>query len=211
MKTALYLRVSTSDQTTLNQELILKEYCERNKIEVYKIYKDEGVSGAKTSRPNLDLMLQDMRLRLFDTIIVWKLDRLGRSTQHLLQLLEEFNNKGVRLICTDMNIDTGTPQGKFFFTIIGAIAELEREMITDRIKAGLARRKKQGKPLGRIKGAKDRSRRSREGYLQRWKKEKKAKWKKDLTTPPKSKEGVYLKKEIKQAGAYFIEGERSFK
>src|SRR3990172_8131635 len=103
MKVALYIRVSTSEQTTLNQEIILKEFCERNNYEIYDIYKDEGISGSKTSRPDLDRMLQDMRFKKFDSIIVWKLDRLGRSTQHLLQVLEELNNKGVRLICVDMN------------------------------------------------------------------------------------------------------------
>lgn len=172
MKAALYLRVSTTDQTTLNQEIELKKYCKNNNIEIYKIYKEEGISGSKTSRPQLDLMLKDMRNKEFDCVIVWKLDRLGRSTQHLLQLLQEFQNKEVRLICTDINIDTQTPQGKFFFTIVGAFAELEREMITERIKLGLQRRKKQGKPLGRQKGAKDKSRRKRLGYFMRYSKNK---------------------------------------
>lgn len=180
MKVALYLRVSTAEQTTLNQELELKEYCNRQGFEVFNIYKDEGVSGSKTSRPQLDLMLQDMRQGYFDCIVVWKLDRLGRSTQHLLQLLEEFQNKNVRLICTDMNIDTGTPQGKFFFTIVGAFAELEKEMIRERINLGLARRKSQGGKLGRLKGSKDKSKRSRLGYYQRWARTKK-------TSPQKTK------------------------
>lgn len=168
MKAGLYVRVSTKDQTTLNQELILKEYCLRNNIELIKIYKDEGVSGSKTSRLGLDLMLQDMRQGLFDTIIVWKLDRLGRSTQHLLQILEELQNRKVRLICIDMNIDTETPQGKFFFTIVGAFAELEREIIRERIYAGLARAKSQGKNLGRRTGSKDAKPRNRLGYWKRW-------------------------------------------
>jgi len=188
MTVALYLRVSTIDQTTLNQELELTEYCKRNNLEIFQIYKDEGVSGAKTSRPQLDIMLQDMRNQKFESIIVWKLDRLGRSTQHLLQLLQEFDNKKVSLIVTSMNMDTSTPQGKFFFTIIGAIAELEREMIKERIKLGLTRRKKQGKPLGRIKGSKDKTKRARGGYFERWKDHKKAKWhNKQLT--PQSDEG----------------------
>lgn len=168
MKAAIYVRVSTKDQTTLNQELILNEYCERNKIELTKIYRDEGISGSKTSREGLDLMLQDMRRGLFDTIIVWKLDRLGRSTQHLLQILSELQSKRVRLICIDMNIDTETPQGKFFFTIVGAFAELEREIIRERIYAGLARAKSQGKSLGRKAGSKDIKPRNRLGYWKRW-------------------------------------------
>ena len=170
MKVAIYVRVSTKDQTTLNQEMSLKEYTKRNDYEVYKVYKDEGISGSTTSREGLDLMLQDMRNKHFDAIVVWKLDRLGRSTQHLLQILEELKNKGVRLICIDMNIDTGTSQGKFFFTIIGAVAELEREMIRERIYAGLDRAKKQGKNLGRKKGSKDKKPRNKLGYWKRWSK-----------------------------------------
>jgi len=166
MKAGIYLRVSTKEQTTLNQELILKEYCKRNDIEIYKIYKDEGVSGSTTSREGLDLMLQDMRMKYFDCVLVWKLDRLGRSIQHLLQILQELQNKNVRLICTDMNIDTGTPQGKFFFTIIGAFAELEREIIRERIIAGLERARAEGKPIG--KRGKDRKPRNRLGYWKRW-------------------------------------------
>jgi DNA invertase Pin-like site-specific DNA recombinase len=181
MKAALYLRVSTSDQTTLNQELELKKYCERESLEVYSIYKDEGISGTKTSRPELDRMLQDMRSKLFDVVVVWKFDRLGRSTAHLLQVLEELKNKGVRLIATSQNIDTSTPMGKFFFTILSGFAEMEREMITERIKLGLARRKNQGKPLGRQKGAKDKARRRRLGYFQREYRNKKAKWHKQTT------------------------------
>lgn len=172
MKAAIYVRVSTVDQTTLNQEIVLKEYCEKNEIEIYKIYQDEGFSGAKTTRPALDQMLKDMRLKAFDTIVVWKLDRLGRSTQHLLQLLEEFNNKGIRLVCTDMNIDTQTAQGKFFFTIVGAFAELEREMIRERILLGLERRRKEGKVMGRPQGSKDKGYRKKSGYYLRYKKVK---------------------------------------
>jgi len=184
MKAGLYLRVSTTDQTTLNQKIELEKYCEREEIEIVKIYEEEGVSGSKTTRPELDLMLQDMRRGLFDCIIVWKLDRLGRSTQHLLKLLEEFKNKRVRLICIDMNIDTETAQGKFFFTIVGAFAELEKEIITERIKLGLQRRKKQGFKLGRQFGAKDKKKRKRLGYFQREVRNKKIKRHKQ-TIPPK--------------------------
>jgi len=168
MKAGLYLRVSTTEQTTLNQKLELEKYCKNNNIEIFKIYIDEGISGSKTSRPQLDLMLQDMRNRLFDCVIVWKFDRLGRSTAHLLQVLEELKNKGIILIATSQNIDTSTPMGKFFFTILSGFAEMEREMIRERIKLGLARRKKQGKPLGRQVGSKDKCRRKRLGYYERW-------------------------------------------
>jgi DNA invertase Pin-like site-specific DNA recombinase len=184
MKAGLYVRVSTADQTTLNQELELKKYCEREGIEVYRIYKDEGISGIKTTRPELDCMLQDMRNKLFDCVIVWKFDRLGRSTQHLLQVLEEMKNKQIRLIATSQNIDTSTYMGKFFFTILSGFAEMEREMITERIKLGLERRRKQGLSVGRQKGAKDKSKRKRLGYFQREYNNKKAKFKQ--TTPTKT-------------------------
>lgn len=170
MRAGLYLRVSTVDQTTLNQEIELKKYCERENIEIHNIYKDEGVSGTKTSRPELDRMLQDMRNKCFEVIVVWKFDRLGRSTAHLLQVLEELKNKNVRLIATSQNIDTSTPMGKFFFTILSGFAEMEREMIRERIKLGLARRRAQGKPLGRQKGSKDKGYRKKSGYYLRWNK-----------------------------------------
>jgi len=168
MKAAVYLRVSTSEQTTLNQELELKSYCEREGFDIFEIYKDEGISGAKTSRPALDKMLKDMREKKFEAIIVWKFDRLGRSTKHLLQVLEEMKNKDVRLIATSQNIDTGTPMGKFFFTIMAGFAEMERELIRERILLGLQRRKTQGKPLGRPVGSTDKKRRKRSGYHLRW-------------------------------------------
>jgi DNA invertase Pin-like site-specific DNA recombinase len=171
MKVALYLRVSTEEQTTSNQEIELKKYCEREGYEIYNIYRDEGISGSKTSRPSLDLMLQDMRKKMFEAIIVWKFDRLGRSTAHLLQVLEELKNKNVRLIATSQNIDTNTPMGKFFFTILSGFAEMEREMIRERIKLGLERRKKQGKKLGRPKGSKDKKYRKKGGYYLRYSKQ----------------------------------------
>lgn len=188
MKVALYIRVSTKEQTTLNQELELKKYCELNKFEIYKIYNDEAISGTKTSRPELDMMLQDMRKREFEAIVVWKFDRLGRSTAHLLQVLEELKNKGIRLIATSQNIDTDTPMGKFFFTILSGFAEMEREMIIERIHLGLDRAKSQGKKLGRQEGSKDKSDRSRKGYFDRWAKEKKRGWHKK--SPPSKIEGI---------------------
>lgn len=168
MKAGLYLRVSTADQTTLNQELELRKYCENNQIEIYKIYKDEAISGSKTSRPQLDLMLQDMRNKCFDNIIVWKFDRLGRSTAHLLQVLEELKNKNIRLIATSQNIDTSTPMGKFFFVILSGFAEMERELIKERINLGLARRKAEGHRLGRPIGSKDTKYRKKGGYYNRY-------------------------------------------
>ena len=97
MKTAIYCRVSKRDQTNLNQELELKNYCQKEGFEIYEIYKEDGISGTKTSRPQLDKMLNDMREKKFDCIMVWKYDRLGRSTIHLLQILEEMKNNGFLL------------------------------------------------------------------------------------------------------------------
>lgn len=169
MKTAaIYVRVSTFDQTTLNQELELEKYCEREGYKIFKLYREEGVSGAKTSRPQLDLMIRDMRQGKFDAIIVWKYDRLGRSTMHLLQVLEELKNRNVRLIATSQSIDTFTPLGKFFFTIISGFAEMEREIIKERIALGIKRAIKQGKKLGRPAGSKDKKIRRKSGYYLRW-------------------------------------------
>lgn len=170
MKVAIYIRVSTLDQTTLNQELELKEYCLRQGYEVYKLYKEEGVSGSKTSRPALDAMLKDMRLKLFEAVVVWKFDRLGRSTAHLLEVLQELKNRNVRLISTSQNIDTFTPMGKFFFIIMAGFAEMEREIIRERILLGLERRKKQGHKLGRPQGSKDKGYRKKGGYYLRFSK-----------------------------------------
>ena len=170
MNTAIYCRVSTADQTTLNQELELKSYCEKNGYSVFKTYKDEGISGVKTSRPELDRMLQDMRDKKFEAVIVYKFDRLGRSTIHLLQVLEEMKNRRIRLIATSQNIDTSTPMGTFFYTILSGVAQLERGMTVERINLGLKRAKIEGKKLGRPMGAKDKGRRKKSGYILRWQK-----------------------------------------
>lgn len=170
MKAALYIRVSTLDQTTLNQELELKKYCEREGLEIYSIYKDEGVSGSKTSRPELDRMLIDMRNKCFEVLVVWKFDRLGRSTQHLLQVLQELNNRNIRLVATSQNIDTSTAMGKFFFTILAGFSEMERELIIERIRLGLKRRQAQGFKLGRKEGSKDKGYRKKGGYFARYQK-----------------------------------------
>jgi DNA invertase Pin-like site-specific DNA recombinase len=170
MKVALYLRVSTKDQTNLNQELKLKQYCKERGYQIVNTYKDNGVSGAKTSRPALDKMLQAMRQGKFEAVITWKYDRLGRSVLHCLQVLEEMRNKGVRFIATSQNIDTSTPMGKYFVTNLLALAEMERELIRERINSGLDRARSQGKRLGRPKGRKDSKRRCKSGYWMRWQK-----------------------------------------
>ena len=136
VKVAIYCRVSTEEQDADKQEFLCKEYCERNKFEIYKIYKDI-ISGTKSSRPEFNKLLEDMRQIKFNCIMVTKLDRLGRSLQHLLSLIEEFNKRGVNFIATTQNIDSTSASGKLQLQILGAFAEFERNIISERTKEGL--------------------------------------------------------------------------
>lgn len=169
MKAAIYCRVSTSEQTNDNQLLELRKYCSDNKYEIVGEYCDI-ISGTKSSRPQLDLMLRDMRERKFGSVICYKFDRLGRSTSHLLTVLDEMKNKEVRLIATSQNIDTATSMGKFFYTIFAGFAEMEREMLVERVKLGLARARAEGKPIG--KRGKDKNQRRKSGYWLRWERQR---------------------------------------
>ncbi len=148
---AIYARVSTNNgqQNPDMQLQALRGYCEARRLKVYKEYVDEGISGAKASRPSLNAMMDDAKKRKFDVVIVWKFDRFARSTKHLITALDEFQNLGIDFISYSENIDTSTPMGKAMFTIVGAIAELERSLICERVKAGLEAAKKRGKKLGR--------------------------------------------------------------
>lgn len=137
MRVAIYCRVSTEEQDVDKQEAACLEYCKRNNIEIYKVYKDSGISGMKESRPSFDEMIKDMRRYKFDTIMVTKLDRIGRSLQHLLGLFEEFKNKGVNFIAITQNIDTTTAAGKLQLQVMGAFAEFERNIISERTKEGI--------------------------------------------------------------------------
>jgi DNA invertase Pin-like site-specific DNA recombinase len=138
IRVGIYCRVSTEEQDADKQEFICKEYCERNGFEIYKVYKDV-ISGKTTSRPDFNNMLEDMRNFKFNCIMVTKLDRLGRSLQHLLSLLEEFNKKGVNFIACTQNIDSTSATGKLQLQILGAFAEFERNIISERTKEGLRR------------------------------------------------------------------------
>lgn len=170
MKIAIYVRVSTIDkgQTLEQQEVPLIEYCKKENWE-YEVFKDFA-SGSKESRPQLDIMMQRIRNKEFDAVMIYRLDRLGRSLKHLLQLVEEFSNKKVRFICLTQNIDTSTAQGMFFFQILGAAAEFERQLLRERIKDKLDYLKSTGKKLGRPVGSKDKKRRNKSGYWLRYKK-----------------------------------------
>jgi DNA invertase Pin-like site-specific DNA recombinase len=144
MKVAVYCRVSTEEQSTDTQERICLDACSRQGYGVFKVYKDV-ISGTKSSRPSFNLLLEDMRSKQFDAVMVTKLDRLGRSLQHLLSLFEEFGNRHIEFIAVTQNIDTSSSAGKLQMQIMGAFAEFERNLISERTKEGLKRAKCTGK------------------------------------------------------------------
>lgn len=150
-KIALYVRVSTEGQNTGTQISILSEYAERRGFKIADVYSDVGISGSQDSRPELNRLMADARRRRFSTVLVFKFDRFARSTIHLLRALEEFRSLGVDFISYSEGIDTTTSTGKMVFIMISAIAEFERELIRDRVKAGIKRAMAQGKRLGRPK------------------------------------------------------------
>lgn len=155
-KIAIYIRVSTSHQKTDLQENDLLNYSSQRNFQIYKIYSDKGVSGSKEKRPALDQLMNDARKRKFDLVLVWAFDRAARSSIHLLKMLDEFQNLGIDFISYRENIDSTSPMGKAMFTIISAMAELEKSLITSRIKSGLRTAKLKGKILGRPKKRDDR-------------------------------------------------------
>lgn len=173
----LYGRVSTFGQNIEGQIFSCREFCSKNGFDIAGEYFDVGISGVKNSRPKLDRMMKDMRKNKFRVIIVMKLDRLGRSLKHLLDLLQEFRNRKVRLISIMDGIDTAidSPMSRAFWQLLGVFAELEREIIRERVIGGLERAKKHGKKLGRRKGSKDKRKRSVSGYHLRYAGQKKEK------------------------------------
>jgi DNA invertase Pin-like site-specific DNA recombinase len=175
MTAGIYLRVSTRDRQDINtQRLALQEYCEKEKLNDVKWYEDVGESGAKDSRPAFNNLLEDMRNKNVDLIITYKLDRIGRSLQHLLQLFQEFKNRNIKFISiTQTFLNTDTAEGKLILHILMTLAEFERELNIDRIRSGIKRAKKEGKSCGRPKGKKDGKPRRKSGYWLRWSKEKK--------------------------------------
>ena len=156
MKVAIYCRVSTEEQDADKQQDICLEYCKAKGFEVHKVYKDI-ISGTSTSRPQFNMLLEDMRTHCFKGIVVTKLDRMGRSLQHLLSLFDEFNGKNIQFVAVTQNIDTTTSAGRLQMQIMGAFAEFERNIISERTKEGL--RKAQG--VG--KRGKDKKPRKRRG------------------------------------------------
>ncbi len=154
-RVALYARVSTNNrQDPETQLLALREYAKARRLEVFAEYVDVGISGSKDSRPALNSLMADARKRRFDTVLVARFDRFARSTRHLVLALEEFNALGVDLISLSESVDTSTPMGKMVYTVIAAVAELERSLIRERVIMGLQRARVEGKRLGRPPGTK---------------------------------------------------------
>lgn len=152
-KAALYLRVSTSGQTTENQERELRAVAERAGWEIVEVYQDHGISGAKgrDKRPAFDRLCKDAAKRKFDVVAAWSVDRIGRSLQDLVAFLSELHALKVDLYLHQQGIDTTTPAGKAMFQMMGVFAEFERAMIRERVNAGLARTVAKGTKLGRPK------------------------------------------------------------
>jgi DNA invertase Pin-like site-specific DNA recombinase len=151
MKAAIYGRVSTANngQDPTMQTRELREYCDRRGWTVAGEYVDIGISGTKEKRPELDRLLGEAHRRRFDAVVVWRFDRFARSVSHLLRALETFKSLGIEFVSLSEQVDTSTPTGKMVFTVLGAIAELERSLIVERVRAGLRNAKAKGKSLGR--------------------------------------------------------------
>lgn len=148
-RVALYSRTSTVDQTPENQLRDLREYCRARAWSDVTEYADHGFSGSRDKRPGLDRLMRDLKARKVDVVIVAAFDRFGRSARHLVESLELFRHLGVEFISLREQIDTGSPLGQAVFTIIAAIAQLERGLIVERVKAGLRRARAEGRRLGR--------------------------------------------------------------
>jgi DNA invertase Pin-like site-specific DNA recombinase len=153
MRVAIYARVSTAGngQSPEMQTRELRDYIDRRGWNLSGEYVDVGISGTKEKRPELDRLMADAHRRRFDCVVVWKFDRFARSVSHLLRALESFKAQGIEFVSFSEQMDTSTPAGKMVFTVLGAVAELERSLIVERVKAGLRNAKAKGKRLGRPK------------------------------------------------------------
>jgi DNA invertase Pin-like site-specific DNA recombinase len=150
-RVAIYARVSTANngQDPALQTRELREYAKRRGWRIVREYVDRGVSGSKDSRPALNELLADVHQRRCDIVLVWKLDRLGRSLRHLVNTLAELEARGVTFVSLRDNLDLSTPSGRLMFNVIGAMAEFERALIQERVRAGLRNARAKGKRLGR--------------------------------------------------------------
>jgi DNA invertase Pin-like site-specific DNA recombinase len=154
-RAALYMRVSTVDQHPETQLLDLRQLAAQRGFEIIREYTDR-ISGAKARRPGLDQMMTDARRGRFDVVLVWASDRIARSTRHFLEVLDELNRLNVEFVSFREQIDTGGPLGRAIVVIIGAIAELERNLIIERVRAGMRRARLEGRSIGRPALALDR-------------------------------------------------------
>ena len=148
-RVALYARVSTTEQTAENQIQELRAYCAARGWTIVAEFTDHAVSGSATSRPQLDALMKAARRRKFDAVVCWKLDRMGRNLHHLIVLLEEITSLGIGFVSLGEAIDLSTSAGRLQLHLLAAFAQFERERIRERVYAGLARAKQQGKRLGR--------------------------------------------------------------
>jgi DNA invertase Pin-like site-specific DNA recombinase len=148
-KAAVYYRVSTDGQTTENQRLAVENYCRLQNWKIGKSYEDVGISGAQDRRAGLDALKAAVVKGGFQVVVVWKFDRLARSTTHLLETLALLQRYGIDFVSVTEAVDTSTPAGRVLFTLVAAFGEFERSLIQERVVAGLARAKAEGKKLGR--------------------------------------------------------------
>jgi DNA invertase Pin-like site-specific DNA recombinase len=146
---AIYTRVSSDSQKVDAQEHELREFAERRGWSVYKVYSDQGISGAKESRPALNQLMKDCRQRKVELVAVWKFDRFARSVKQLVTSLDEFHSLGIDFVSLTEQVDTTTPMGTLVFHVLGAVAELERSLIRERTVAGLREARRKGTRLGR--------------------------------------------------------------
>ncbi len=147
-RVAVYVRVSTGDQHLETQLYDLRQMSHQRNFEIVREYSDQ-ISGAKSKRPGLDELLRDARHGHFDVVLVWAFDRMARSVRHFLEVLDELNHLEIEFISFRENIDTGGPFGRAIIVIVGAIAELERNLIIERVRAGMRRARLEGRHIGR--------------------------------------------------------------
>ncbi len=149
-RVSIYVRVSTKDQSVEMQLNDLERYSRERGLKIFKIYQD-NISGTKDTRPGLSQLMNDAKKRKFDTVLVWRFDRFARSTKHLVNALYEFRSLSIDFISYQENIDTSSPLGEAIFTIISAMAKLERDIIAERVRGGLRKALAKGRKLGRPK------------------------------------------------------------
>jgi DNA invertase Pin-like site-specific DNA recombinase len=150
-RVAIYARVSTTNhgQDVTLQTRELEQFAQARGWQIFGEYLDEGISGAKDSRPELNRLMSDAHKRRFDVVCVWRFDRFARSVSHLLRALETFKVLGIDFVSFSEQMDTSTPTGKMVFTVLGAVAELERSLIVERVKAGMRNARAKGRCIGR--------------------------------------------------------------